>query len=152
MAQSDDEAWSELRASDADREKVAAQLRHHFEVGRLTMEEMDDRLDQAYGARTLGQLYSLTNDLPHVSGAHPVLEGRTQGSSHPVVPGSNRPARRHPWPVMVSVLSYLIISAVAVVAWAVSGGGGGGHFWPAWVFLGAAIVFAKKVSRQIGQS
>ena len=40
------------RASDADRDRTAA-LREHLAVGRLTIEESDERLDQAYAAKTL---------------------------------------------------------------------------------------------------
>ena len=53
-----------LRASDADRDRVAAVLRQHCSAGRLTFDELSERLEQAYHARTLVQLFSLTNDLP----------------------------------------------------------------------------------------
>jgi Domain of unknown function (DUF1707) len=52
------------RAGDADREAVAEQLRMAAGEGRLDLEELDDRLGQAYGARTYGQLRALVADLP----------------------------------------------------------------------------------------
>src|SRR3954464_8034718 len=61
-----------LRASDADRERVAAALREHCAVGRLTMAELDERLGQAYAARTFGELAGVTRDLPEIEPELPV--------------------------------------------------------------------------------
>ncbi|MGW3951405.1 DUF1707 SHOCT-like domain-containing protein [Streptomyces sp. NPDC004752] len=54
----------ELRASDADRERVAEVLRDALAEGRLDMEEFDQRLDATYKARTYGELAPITRDLP----------------------------------------------------------------------------------------
>ncbi|GAA4374050.1 DUF1707 domain-containing protein [Actinomadura verrucosospora] len=54
----------EIRASDADRDRVAASLREHCAEGRITMDELQERLDAVYGAKTLGQLQEVTSDLP----------------------------------------------------------------------------------------
>ncbi|HXZ73963.1 MAG TPA: DUF1707 domain-containing protein [Streptosporangiaceae bacterium] len=53
-----------IRASDADRDRAAADLREHLAAGRLTTEEFDERLDKAYAAKTLGELDDLMTDLP----------------------------------------------------------------------------------------
>ncbi|GAA3769951.1 DUF1707 domain-containing protein [Streptomyces phyllanthi] len=53
-----------LRASDADRERVAEQLRDAVAEGRLDMEEFEERLDATYKARTYGELAPITRDLP----------------------------------------------------------------------------------------
>ncbi|TDD79697.1 DUF1707 domain-containing protein [Saccharopolyspora karakumensis] len=53
-----------MRASDADRDEVAARLRTALDEGRLTVTEYDERLQSAYGATTLGELEPLTRDLP----------------------------------------------------------------------------------------
>jgi Domain of unknown function (DUF1707) len=53
-----------IRASDADRERVARILRDHAVVGRLTTEDLDERTGRAFGARTLGELGALLSDLP----------------------------------------------------------------------------------------
>jgi hypothetical protein len=57
-------AEAELRASDADRERVADLLREAYAEGRLTADEHSERLGAAYQARTLGELVPLTRDLP----------------------------------------------------------------------------------------
>ncbi|KPC64885.1 DUF1707 SHOCT-like domain-containing protein [Streptomyces chattanoogensis] len=54
----------ELRAADADRERVADILRDALAEGRLEMTEFEERLDAAYQARTYGELAPLTADLP----------------------------------------------------------------------------------------
>jgi hypothetical protein len=53
-----------LRVSDADREQVAGRLREHFAEGRLTSEELDERVSAALGAKTVGQLRAVMTDLP----------------------------------------------------------------------------------------
>lgn len=53
-----------LRASDADREQVAERLRHATAEGRLTADELDERLDALYTSRTYGELDALVADLP----------------------------------------------------------------------------------------
>jgi hypothetical protein len=52
-----------LRASDADREQTVALLRDSAADGRLTLGELTERIEHAYGARTLGELEPLTVDL-----------------------------------------------------------------------------------------
>ncbi|MGY5058147.1 DUF1707 SHOCT-like domain-containing protein [Streptomyces sp. 900105755] len=54
----------ELRASDADRERVAEVLRDALAEGRLDMEEFEERLEATYQARTYGELTPITRDLP----------------------------------------------------------------------------------------
>nr|WP_280413266.1 DUF1707 domain-containing protein [Nocardia asiatica] len=53
-----------IRAGDADRERVAAQLQTEVGTGRLTLADYTERLDAAYRAKTIGELDGLTNDLP----------------------------------------------------------------------------------------
>jgi Domain of unknown function (DUF1707) len=53
-----------LRAADRDRDQVAEALREHYAQGRLTMEEFDERTTAATSAKTLGELRTLTADLP----------------------------------------------------------------------------------------
>lgn len=57
-----------MRASDAERERIAEVLRDAVAEGRLDMEEFEERLDAAYKARTHAQLEPLVRDLP-VTGA-----------------------------------------------------------------------------------
>ena len=53
----------DLRASDADRERVVAVLAEAAGDGRITLEEHTERVHRAYRARTLGELAGLTEDL-----------------------------------------------------------------------------------------
>ncbi|MFF7865963.1 DUF1707 domain-containing protein [Streptomyces qaidamensis] len=59
-----DDALPDLRASDADRERVAEILRDALAEGRLDMAEFEERLDATYQARTYGELAPITRDLP----------------------------------------------------------------------------------------
>ena len=54
------------RASDEDRERVAEQLHQHYAEGRLSLDELQRRIDAVFAAQTLYELYDLTNDLPHL--------------------------------------------------------------------------------------
>jgi hypothetical protein len=56
--------YARLRVSDADREQAADVLRGAFVEGRLTQDELDTRLGQAYEARTYADLVLPTADLP----------------------------------------------------------------------------------------
>jgi len=53
-----------LRAADADRERIAERLRKSHAEGRLDMTEFQERLERCYEAKTLGQLGELVRDLP----------------------------------------------------------------------------------------
>ena len=61
-----DDRRPDLRAADADRDATAARLGAALAVGRLTSTEYAERLDATYAARTIGELASLTRDLPDV--------------------------------------------------------------------------------------
>jgi len=78
----------DLRASDADRDRVLAMLGEAMSDGRLTQEEHAERVQRAFSARTLGELAALTADLA-VPSAQPVRldGGRT-------ITGIFGPARR----------------------------------------------------------
>jgi hypothetical protein len=54
----------QMRASDADRERVADRLRRATAEGRLLAEELEERLATALRARTYGELDALVADLP----------------------------------------------------------------------------------------
>jgi len=63
----------EIRVSHADRDRVAEQLRVAAGDGRLTMEELDERLERALTARTGSELAVLTTDLPATADAAPAV-------------------------------------------------------------------------------
>ncbi|MER6948059.1 DUF1707 domain-containing protein [Nonomuraea sp. NPDC000554] len=62
---------NDLRIGDAEREQTMADLREHFAQGRLTHEELDQRLDQALAARTARDLAQVTGDLPMQGRGYP---------------------------------------------------------------------------------
>ncbi|SEG32861.1 protein of unknown function [Thermomonospora echinospora] len=53
-----------MRASDADRDRVAESLREHCAVGRITVDELQERLEAVYVSKTFGELSRVTADLP----------------------------------------------------------------------------------------
>lgn len=55
----------DLRVSDADRDRAIRELTEAFEVGRITAGELDQRCEQALGARTGRELTAVLADLPH---------------------------------------------------------------------------------------
>jgi hypothetical protein len=56
--------WN-VRVSDAERDAVAAQLREHYAQGRLSLDELNERLDRAFASRTRADLQAVTSDLPY---------------------------------------------------------------------------------------
>ncbi|HUN35982.1 MAG TPA: DUF1707 domain-containing protein [Trebonia sp.] len=56
-----------MRASDSDRERVAEALREAAAEGRLDLEELNDRLDLVFAAKTYAELEPITADLPTMS-------------------------------------------------------------------------------------
>ena len=82
------QAPRDLRASDADRDRVLALLAEAVSDGRLTIQEHSERIQRVFSARTLGDLAELTTDLAEPS-AQPV---RLDGGR--VISGIFGPARR----------------------------------------------------------
>jgi hypothetical protein len=64
-----------MRISDADREQVTARLREHYAAGRLTSEELEERITAALNAKTYGDLRRIMVDLPE-----PAPAGATTGT------------------------------------------------------------------------
>jgi hypothetical protein len=76
-------AGEELRASHADRDQVVELLRVAAGDGRLSAEELDDRLERALTARTYAELAALTTDLPATPGAAVMPPGAGAVSATP---------------------------------------------------------------------
>lgn len=116
---------TELRVSDADRERTAERLRSAAAEGRLSPDELEERLERAFGARTFAELEPVVADLP-----------------------PERP-RPHETPRRSKELGpYLATSILLVVIWALTGAD---YFWPVWPILGWGI-FALGPMRQVGFS
>jgi hypothetical protein len=115
-----------MRASDADRDRVASLLREHHAQGRLTAGEFSERLDRAFAATTLGELDHLLADLPGIDlyrlpDAALTRYPRQQGRSGR---GRRSSAWRAAWGI------WFTVSLVCFIAWTLSGGG---YAWPLWV-------------------
>ena len=113
-----------MRASDADREAVAAKLRDHYAEGRLTHDELDERVSVALTAKTFGELRTLTTDLP---GAAPVPPRTVARPSRGGPPQWRHHRHRTPVPLFV------LIALLVVLA---SGGG-----WALFAFFRLILVF-----------
>lgn len=87
-----------LRVSDADREQVTERLREAAGQGRITMDELDTRLDATYTAKTYAQLAEITRDLP-VEGSAALALG--DSGAFPVERVGGTPRRR----VSLAILS-----------------------------------------------
>jgi hypothetical protein len=112
---------AELRASDADRERVADELRDHYADGRLTMEEFDERVDAVYKAKTFGELAPLTADLPA-----PPPDPAVQKAE----------ARRRRIAALRAVWgSWISVGLICTVIWLLVSISSGhfSYFWPGWV-------------------
>ena len=120
--------WPELRVSDDDRDATVARLRVAGGEGRLTLEELADRVERADAARTRGELEALTADLPHAVAAEP----RSRGWIVAVMGGAARKGRWRP-PQRTYVLTVMggaeldlreaeLAAEVTIIAVAIMGG------------------------------
>ncbi|QES48432.1 hypothetical protein DEJ50_12000 [Streptomyces venezuelae] len=94
---------SDLRASDADRERVVERLRDAVAEGRLTLEEFEERLEAAYASRTYAELEPLTRDLPATGAVAPLAASAPAPASAPVaVPaGGGLTGSAASWPARI---------------------------------------------------
>jgi hypothetical protein len=118
----------EMRASDADRDRVAQALREHCAQGRIAVDELGERLDRVYRARTLGELEAVTGDLPEqdlyelpVPASRQSLPARRTGDLY-------RAGLRTGW------ATYATVNAVCFVIWLIVGVTAGAWYpWWLWV-------------------
>src|SRR5215218_1108449 len=77
-----------LRASNDDRKRVTDWLQAQYVAGRLTSQELEERIEQALAARTVGDLDALTADLPPIEpvpgpmGPREARRGRRRNRRH----------------------------------------------------------------------
>jgi hypothetical protein len=110
----------DLRASDADRERVVELLRDHAAAGRLTTEELEERIDAAFAATTGGDLDALLADLPRLRDPRRSERSRER---------ARRAFAEH-------LRTYVMVMVLLVAIWALTGMG---YFWPVWPALGWGI-------------
>jgi hypothetical protein len=95
-----------IRVSDADREHVADRLREHFAQGRLSTEELDERISAALSAKTFGDLRRVMADLPEPALVPP------SGRSAPWAPRPRAVFARRPRILPLAI--FALIAAVAI--------------------------------------
>jgi Domain of unknown function (DUF1707) len=120
---------ADVRASDADRDAVLAELSAHYQAGRLTADEFGDRSGRALAARTGQDLAEVLTDLPAV--------------------GPGRPPARRRGPGLLYVA--LIATAVAIAVNVVVSIGTGGHvrvdLMPWWLVIGGFFAWRRYARR-----
>jgi len=107
---------SDIRVSDAERDQAVTELGEHFQAGRLTQEEFDDRSGRALQARTGRDLTALFTDLPRPAAAQPWVGDPWAGPGYglvdgPVPPPGGRGAG--PLPAVRFVLAVVIVAIIA---------------------------------------
>jgi DUF1707 SHOCT-like domain len=125
---------AEIRASDADRDAVLSELSEHFQAGRLTAAEFDERAGQALAARTWGELTDLLRDLPTD------LPGRRAVAAASTLTGPERPTGR-PALLPVAALAGVGIAVAMVV------GVAHGSWGYCWLLLSVLFIARRMICR-----
>jgi Domain of unknown function (DUF1707) len=128
---------ADLRVSDQERERTAQQLREHFVAGRIDEDELNDRVQQAYAARTTGQLGALVADLPQLP-----LSPKEQKAA---LATRRRQLQRR---LLQETGGGIALFAVCLVIWISDGAQG--QFWPVWVAIIVLIPLIRNVWRLYG--
>jgi Domain of unknown function (DUF1707) len=101
----------DIRVSDADRDQAVAELSEHFQTGRLTQDEFDDRSGRALQARTGADLSGLFTDLPRSQAV--ATPAAWQADTGPVdteqLDTAPVPRRRHPARSVIALVVALIV-------------------------------------------
>jgi hypothetical protein len=131
-----------IRISDADRERVVERLREHFAEGRLTSDELDERVTAALSAKTYGDLRTVMTDLPEPETVGAAGAAGPTGAPGPAGPLGPMGWQSSPWrgrPIVAfrrgpRILPVVLIALVAAVA--IPGAG-----WIFLAFLKIALLF-----------
>jgi hypothetical protein len=135
-----------IRASDADRDRVASLLREHHAAGRLTAEEFHERMDRALEAKTLGELDELMTDLPAIDLYQLPDASLRRGPTRPgqsllpADPGHGGPARFTPGTVAMG--AWAVVTSAMVAIWAVAAVVGSGTWFPWWALIALPWIWA----------
>jgi hypothetical protein len=113
---------ADLRVGDADRQAAVAELQQHYVEGRLSSEELSERVSHALSARTFADLSSLLADLP----------GLTPHGQDQLPPGPQRQPDqwRTSWLSPSIMLLLVVLSVIAVLFLATASGGRMVFPWP----------------------
>jgi hypothetical protein len=127
----------DLRVSDEQRDRVAQEIREHFAAGRLTDEELSDRVQAAYGARTEGELNAVLADLPKLPATRAQQKAEIAQRRHEL-------QRR----LLQEAGGGAALFVLCSVIWLSSGAHG--QFWPMWVALVVLIPLLRNGWRLYG--
>ena len=132
-----------LRAADADRHQIADQLKAALDEGRLSLGEYDDRVRDAYGARTYAELLILVADLPKPGLSAAEVNARAAAEAR-------RTARRLPVALQVLWTIWAVIMTVNVVVWGLVSFTTAGDLypWPIWLLVPGAALAATTIGVQ----
>ena len=129
-----------IRASDADRDRVATMLREHHAAGRLSAEEFHERMERALDAKTLGELDELLTDLPAIDLYQlPDASLRRAPPHHgqSLLPadlgGQGDPVRLTPGTVAIG--AWAVVTSALIAIWAVAAVIGVGTWIPWWLVI-----------------
>lgn len=123
-----------IRASDAEREALIEDLREHTVAGRLTPEELEERIGVVYAAKTRAQLDAVRADLPLTTLAvrKAYVQRRAQLRGRLVQEASGS----------------LVASGICVAIWILAGAHG--QFWPIWVIAFTLLPLLRDGWRLLG--
>ena len=116
-----------LRASDEDREQLVTELHDNAVAGRLSTDELEQRLQAAYAARTTADLEALRRDLP----------ASTQPSAVSHAARRSHLTRR----LIQETGGALALFIVCTAIWLASGASG--SFWPVWILIVVVLTAAR---------
>jgi hypothetical protein len=138
-----------IRVSDAEREAMASELREHYAAGRLTREELDERIDQAFAARTDGDLAALMHDLPRLRPADPsaAVSQPTTGAGWDAG-GEGAPGAGRVIGAVLSTMVGLCVVAIFATMAAFSLGSAGGKPFGIALLLAAFALLRRLISRR----
>jgi hypothetical protein len=119
----------QMRAADADRQQVADQLRLALEEGRLDLAEYDERLRDAYGAKTYGDLDRLLNDLPNAAPVVPATPQAPPPQANPERDGLTRAWLGHVWGSWARAVGFFTV--IWALGWVFAGEPV--SYWPVWI-------------------
>ncbi|MBV9807369.1 MAG: DUF1707 domain-containing protein [Solirubrobacterales bacterium] len=127
----------DLRASDEQRERAAQEIREHYAAGRLSEEELSERVQAAYSARTEHELTELLSDLPKLPA--------TPAEQKAEIGARRRQLQRR---LLQETGGGAALFLLCTVIWLVSGAHG--QFWPIWVALVTLIPLVRNGWRLYG--
>jgi hypothetical protein len=126
----------DLRVSDADRDRAVSELGDHFQAGRITTDELEERSGLALSAKTGNDLATLFADLP---------ASQAPGTGMPPVPGTAAPLQQRRSPGVAIAAVACAFLAVIAVAGLLAGSHSDHGNWGGLVPLVIAVLILRRV-------